>query len=90
MSLIPEFELSLWNAWIFMVPFLLVALLSILLMTKKDAPGGAESSRLSKTTLLFCIVSKFIIFPAVIYSVFLPHACMHWGRYGSTWVFQLL
>jgi len=72
MSLIPEFELGLWNAWIFMVPFLLVTLLSILVMTRKGAPPGAESKRVSKTTLLCGIVTKFIIFPAVIYSVFLP------------------
>ena len=72
MSLVPEFELGLWNAWIFMVPFLLVTLLCILLMTKKGAPPGAKSTRVSKTTLLFGIVSKFIIFAAVIYSFFLP------------------
>ena len=73
MSLIPEFELGLWNAWIFMVPFLLVTLLSILLMTRKDAPGGpARVACRSKTTLLVASLSKLIYFPAVIYSVFLP------------------
>ena len=40
MELIPEFELGLWNAWIFMVPSLLVTLLCLLVMTRKDAPGG--------------------------------------------------
>jgi len=70
-SLIPEFELDLWNAWIFMVPSLLVSLLSLLLFKEKRAPSP-ESVRLSKPTLLWCLLSKFIYFPSVIYSVFLP------------------
>jgi len=73
MSWIPAWKIGIWNAWIFMVPFLLVTLLCILLMTKKDAPGGP--SRIpckSKTTLLVATASKIIYLPAVIYSVFLP------------------
>jgi protein-S-isoprenylcysteine O-methyltransferase Ste14 len=73
MSLIPEFELGLWNAWIFMVPALLLILLCLLVMTKKGAPGGpARVACRSKTTLLVASLSKLIYFPAVIYSVFLP------------------
>jgi len=73
MSLIPEFELGLWNAWIFMVPFLLVMLLCILVMWKKGAPGGpARIPCKSKITLLVASLSKIIYFPAVLYSVFLP------------------
>jgi len=71
MSLVPAFELGVWNAWIFMVPTLLMSLLSILLMTTKGAPSP-ESTRLSTTTLVFCLVTKFIYFPSVLYSVFLP------------------
>src|SRR4030067_2476943 len=70
MSLVPEFELGLWNAWIFMVPSLLLMLLWLLVMTKKRAPGA--DMRMPKTKLSFCLVSKFIYFAAVIYSVFLP------------------
>ncbi len=73
MSLIPAFELGLWNAWIFIVPALLITLFCILLMTKKGAPdGAARATRVSKTTLLFANLSKLIYLPAVIYSVFLP------------------
>ena len=71
MSLIPDFELGLWNAWIFMVPSLVISLLSLLLFKQKCAPSP-EGARLSKPTLLWCLVSKFIYFPSVIYSVFLP------------------
>jgi len=76
LSFIPAFELGLWNAWIFMVPFLLVTLLCMLLMMKKDAPGGpvraVQRACKSKATLLVASLSKIIYFPAVIYSVFLP------------------
>jgi protein-S-isoprenylcysteine O-methyltransferase Ste14 len=76
MSLVPAFELGLWNAWIFMVPALLVMLLTIILMTKKGAPGGparaVQRACKSKTTLLVASLSKIIYFPAVIYSIFLP------------------
>jgi len=73
MSLTPEFELGFWNAWIFMVPYLLVMLLCILVMWKKGAPSGpARVPCKSKTTLLVASLSKIIYFPAVLYSVFLP------------------
>jgi len=76
MSLIPAFELGLWNAWIFMGPFLLLTLLIMLLMMKKGGPDGSvravQRACKSKITLLVASLSKLIYFPAVIYSVFLP------------------
>jgi protein-S-isoprenylcysteine O-methyltransferase Ste14 len=82
MSLIPDFELGFWNAWIFMCPFLLVILLTMLFMMKKGAPGGpARVSCKSKTTLLVASLSKIIIFPATIYSVFLPL------ELGTVWLY---
>jgi protein-S-isoprenylcysteine O-methyltransferase Ste14 len=73
LSFIPDFELGLWNAWIFIVPALVVTLLCIFLMTKKGAPGGeVRHTRVSKTTLLVASLSKLIFFPAALYSVFLP------------------
>jgi protein-S-isoprenylcysteine O-methyltransferase Ste14 len=80
MSLIPDFEFGLWNAWIFMVPSLLVYLLCIFLMTEKDA-ASPKSVRLSKTKLSFCFFSKSIYFAAVIYSVFVPL------RLGTIWFY---
>ena len=73
MSAIPAFEIGIWNAWFFMVPFLLVNLLFFLLMIKKGAPGGPSRVPCkSKITLLFGISSKIIYLPAIVYSVFLP------------------
>jgi protein-S-isoprenylcysteine O-methyltransferase Ste14 len=80
MSLIPEFEFGLWNAWIFMVPSLLLTLFSLHLFKEKRAVSP-KSVRLSKTKLSFCLFSKFIYFAAVIYSVFLPL------RLGTIWFY---
>jgi len=68
--LIPAFELGLWNAWIFMLPSLLLTLFSLRWFMKKRAPS--PNMPMSKTNLSFCLVSKFTYFAAVIYSVFLP------------------
>jgi protein-S-isoprenylcysteine O-methyltransferase Ste14 len=88
MSLVPAFESGVWNAWIFMVPALLVTFLSILLMTKKGAPGGSvravQRACKSKMTLLVGTLSKFIYFPAVLYSIFLPL------QLGSIWFYVSL
>ena len=72
MSLIPEFELGLWNAWIFIGPSLLMMLLWMLVGAKKTKGDPPESWRLSKTKTAFCAFSKLIYFAAVAYSVFLP------------------
>ena len=73
MSLIPAFELGLWNAWIFIIPAIVVSLLCMLLMMKKNAPGGPTRVPCkSKPTLVVATLSKLIFLPAAIYSVFLP------------------
>jgi protein-S-isoprenylcysteine O-methyltransferase Ste14 len=73
MSVIPVFELGLWNAWILIVPAFIVTLLSVFVMTKKDAPDGpARVPCKSKATLIVATLSKLIYLPATIYSVFLP------------------
>jgi protein-S-isoprenylcysteine O-methyltransferase Ste14 len=80
LSFIPAFELGLWNAWIFMVSALLDLLFCMLLMMKKGAPGGpARVPCKSKATLVVATISKFIIFPAALYSVFLPI------QFGTVW-----
>lgn len=73
MQLVPAWEIGIWNAWIFMVPFLLVNLVFFILIMKKGAPGGPSRVPCkSKATLLVATASKIIYLPAIIYSVFLP------------------
>ena len=80
MSLLPEFELGLWNTWIFTVPSLLLTIYFLRLATEKRAPSPTNV-RLSKIKMSFCLVSKFVFFAAVIYSVFLPL------KLGTVWFF---
>jgi len=70
-SLTLDLELGLWNAWIFMLPHILTFPFFFRLAKGKDAPGPSGVD-LSKTMMAFCIFSKFVYFPAMIYSIFLP------------------
>ena len=73
MSLIPAFEIGVWNAWILMLPQLLTFPLFFRVAT--DRAPKAESHNVAalpkvKKTLLYS--SKIIYIPAFIYSIFLP------------------
>jgi protein-S-isoprenylcysteine O-methyltransferase Ste14 len=81
MSIIPPFQLGLWNAWIFMVPALLITFLSIQMMGKKGAPSKKVKHTCTKSTLLIASLSKLTFFPATIYSFFLPL------KIGTTWFY---
>jgi protein-S-isoprenylcysteine O-methyltransferase Ste14 len=78
MSLVPVFEIGLWNAWIFMLYIVFYTVFFLRLAKEKDATSPSEVE-LSKTKMSLCIFSKLIIVPAVIYSVFLPL------KLGTTW-----
>ena len=73
MSLIPAFEIGIWNAWIFMVLELLTFPLFFRVATPR-APTEESHSVATlpkfKRTLLYS--SKIIYIPATIYSIFLP------------------
>ncbi|MBA7555321.1 hypothetical protein ES705_47979 [subsurface metagenome] len=91
MSLIPAFEIGVWNAWIFMLYLLLLT--PLLMMINKgtsrdeirEQPSGVRESQFidwhnktEKRTLLFWHVIYFL---ACIYSVFLPL------KLGTTWFY---
>jgi len=89
MSLVPEFELGLWNAWILVLSFFLICLgLSRLIIrvffTSNKKPAG--SSRPHKPSFneqeqkLFYI-SMVITFASYIYSIFLP------PKLGTAWFY---
>jgi len=73
MSLIPEFEVGLWNAWIFMLISLLTLPSFFHFAKRRVIPSQDEEfNALSRSNkALFCS-SKFIFFIAAIYSIFLP------------------
>jgi protein-S-isoprenylcysteine O-methyltransferase Ste14 len=73
MSFMPEFEIGLWNAWIFMLISLLTLPSFFRIAKSRVIPSQDEEfNALSRSNkILFCS-SKFIFFIAAIYSIFLP------------------
>jgi steroid 5-alpha reductase family enzyme len=73
MSLIPAFEIGIWNAWIFM----LLQLLTFPLFFRVATPRAPEEENhnvaaLPKGKRALLYSSKIIYIPATIYAVFLP------------------
>jgi len=73
MSLVPAFEIGIWNAWIFMSSFLLQMLAVILLgkgvWARSSLPSGIKRSKVEKITP---IIGNSVWFLAIVYSIFLP------------------
>lgn len=83
MSLIPAFEIGLWNAWIFVLIDVLTFPLFIRI-AKWRAPeeeGEKQVSAISRTKRITLYSSKAIYIPAFIYSIFLPL------RLGTVWFY---
>jgi len=69
MSLIPDFELGLWNAWIFILPFLIFSVIGYRILGKRESGGFSGHTRKEKKLESIGMV---IIFAFWAYSVFLP------------------
>ena len=71
MTLVPAFEIGVWNAWILLLPVML-AIPFYFLIGKKRGPSPSRESNASKIekTISFSLTS--LDFLAMIYSVFLP------------------
>jgi len=88
MSLIPDFELGFWNAWIIAVlGFVLPNIISFLLpRANKEVVnkrmGKFKWSEFSKTVRIVLIITQVIIMPfTIIYSFFLPL------KLGTVWFY---
>ncbi len=80
MSLIPAFEIGVWNTWIFMAYLLLFMIYFIYIAVKKDVPS-VEESGLSRVAKIFASSSKLLLFPVMVYSIFLPM------KLGTAWFY---
>ena len=81
MSLIPAFELGLWNAWILTVYFILIGMIPMFFIGKerKQKMGWPPFNKTEKTLAL---ITHAVIMPvAVIYSIFLPL------KLGTIWLY---
>ena len=90
MSLIPELELGLWNAWIpvLLMFLIIIGLSSLLIRLFFGSTKSRESSRRHSTSPKYSgfekklnYISTFILIATVAYSVFLPL------KLGTGWLF---
>jgi protein-S-isoprenylcysteine O-methyltransferase Ste14 len=74
MSLIPAFEIGIWNAWILMLLQVLTFPLFIRAARGRapEIEGENQVSAMSRTRRITLYSSKMIYVPAFIYSIFLP------------------
>jgi len=85
MSLMPAFEIGLWNAWIFELCALLPLPILLLIQkrraskSEKDADSKSELDYMNETEKRLFAFSRVVMFLPVIYSIFLPF------ELGTTW-----
>jgi len=71
MSLMPAFQIGVWNAWIFMPYFFLIIIL-VGKLKKGEDPGKTELDALCKNEKRIFNSAFLVFFSALIYSIFLP------------------
>ena len=69
MSLVPKFELGLWNAWIFTLPIIIISILGPKILGKR---ASEEVSSFTKKVKTVSNLSSLIILLPFAYSIFLP------------------
>jgi protein-S-isoprenylcysteine O-methyltransferase Ste14 len=73
MSLIPAFELGVWNAWILILPHILVLLISNNVLTRRETYESTEElTQHTEKEKKVSIISWLMIISTWIYSIFLP------------------
>lgn len=73
MSLIPEFELGVWNAWILAIPLIINFVLDVRVTNARSADvekKGLEYLSGKERRILYAV--QLVVFASLIYSVFLP------------------
>ncbi len=72
MSWIPEFELGIWNAWIFMIWLIVLPFLSTFIIKEKKVLERLSVSVPMKFEKTSNILSMVVLIVGFIYSIFLP------------------
>jgi protein-S-isoprenylcysteine O-methyltransferase Ste14 len=85
MSLVPAFEIGIWNAWILQVLFFLTLIVPNILMSKEGkerTKRATEPIPYSKTQKILAYSTHIVIMPfTVLYSIFLPL------KIGTAWLY---
>jgi protein-S-isoprenylcysteine O-methyltransferase Ste14 len=79
MSLVPAFEIGLWNAWIFIVPMIILWLVGVNFIFKKRMPESPPEEDLKGR--IISIIMVLMMFILYAYCIFLPI------RLGTKWFF---
>ena len=69
LSFIPAFELGLWNAWIFILPVIVLSIFVARILGKR---GAGEGSGVTKEERIVFVVFHLIFLASCAYSIFLP------------------
>ncbi len=70
MSLVPDFQLGLWNAWILIIPLIVFWICGVKFLFSKRMPGAAPPSKRRDKILSNLLV--ITMFGSFIYSIFMP------------------
>ena len=83
MSLVPEFELSLWNAWILTLSYLLSFVVRYVLYRLRGQMGSSRpiTPPLNEKEHKLDVIATLIFFASIIYSFFLPL------KLGTAWLY---
>ena len=73
MSLIPAFEIGLWNAWIFTVVDALTIPVFLRIVKNRQSPSPEKAmAGMSRVGKIILYASKVMFVPVLIYSIFVP------------------
>jgi protein-S-isoprenylcysteine O-methyltransferase Ste14 len=78
MSLVPAFELGVWNAWVFMLPLVIISIFGVRLFGKRVSGESSGDTRMEKVSFA-CM--HLIVIASYVYSVFLPL------KLGTSWFY---
>ena len=71
MSLIPDFEIGIWNAWIFIIWPIVINILGMFIFKEKNVSGRPRISVPMKFEKILSIISRASLIIGFIYSIFL-------------------
>ena len=93
MSIVPAFEIGLWNAWMFIVLLLAAAFVPLAISSEKSdkrtegEPTGSEQQRVTKMANL---ITHMIIMPlTLIYGILVPIKLGTWWFYSGLLIYLL-
>jgi protein-S-isoprenylcysteine O-methyltransferase Ste14 len=81
MSLIPAFELGLWNAWILVIPMLFIYFSAAKVVSDRES-GKSVDFQLTKKEDLISYTILLAMFFAFVYTIFLPL------QFGTIWLYS--